>query len=100
MRRKDGQTLSVQFLNDSQTFDRVINPYVENLRRLGVDAQHGPCRQCADDPRERSYDFDIITHQMPMDYVPGLLPAAVLRLRERERRVQPHGPAATRPSTR
>ncbi|NHX27625.1 ABC transporter substrate-binding protein, partial [Escherichia coli] len=41
MRRNTaGETLRIEFLNDSQTFDRVINPYVENLRRLGVDAVH------------------------------------------------------------
>ena len=37
-RNAKGETLRVEFLNDSQTFDRVINPYVENLRALGVDA--------------------------------------------------------------
>ncbi|MEK9854208.1 MAG: extracellular solute-binding protein, partial [Rhodobiaceae bacterium] len=41
MRRNDaGETLKVEILNDSQAFDRVINPYVENLRALGVDAVH------------------------------------------------------------
>ncbi|WP_299836793.1 extracellular solute-binding protein [uncultured Jannaschia sp.] len=74
MRRKDGETLSVQFLNDSQTFDRVINPYVENLRRLGVDASMVRVDNAQMTSRERSYDFDIITHQMPMGYVPGSSP--------------------------
>ncbi|WP_299813895.1 extracellular solute-binding protein [uncultured Jannaschia sp.] len=74
MRRKDGETLSVQFLNDSQTFDRVINPYVENLRRLGVDAGMVRVDNAQMTSRERSYDFDVITHQMPMGYVPGSSP--------------------------
>ncbi|WP_179378633.1 extracellular solute-binding protein [Jannaschia marina] len=71
MRRKDGRTLSVEFLNDSQTFDRVINPYVENLRRLGVDARLSRVDNAQMQERERSYDFDVVTHQMPMAYVPG-----------------------------
>ncbi len=71
MRRKDGQTLKVEFLNDSQTFDRVINPFVDNLRRLGVDASMVRVDSAQMTQRERSYDFDIITHQMPMDYIPG-----------------------------
>ncbi|TCP44412.1 extracellular solute-binding protein [Rhodovulum marinum] len=71
MRRKDGQTLRVEFLNDSQTFDRVINPYVENLRRLGVDAVHTRVDNAQATNRERSYDFDVITAQFPMDYIPG-----------------------------
>lgn len=71
MRQKDGQTLQVEFLNDSQTFDRVINPFVENLRALGVDARMTRVDNAQMQERERSYDFDIITHQMPMSFVPG-----------------------------
>lgn len=74
MRRKDGETLKVEFLNDSQTFDRILNPYVENLRRLGVDASLVRVDNAQMTSRERSYDFDVITHQMPMGYVPGSSP--------------------------
>ncbi|NDR57097.1 extracellular solute-binding protein [Aliiruegeria sabulilitoris] len=71
MRSKDGKTLKVEFLNDSQTFDRVINPYVENLRRAGIDAVHSRVDQAEATNRERSYDFDIVTDQFPMGYIPG-----------------------------
>ncbi|MBN2907589.1 MAG: ABC transporter substrate-binding protein [Rhodobacteraceae bacterium] len=71
IRRKDGQTLKVEFLNDSQTFDRVINPYVENLRRAGIDAVNVRVDNAQATNRERSYDFDLLTAQFPMDYVPG-----------------------------
>ncbi len=71
MRIKDGKTLKVEFLNDSQTFDRVINPYVENLRRAGIDASHNRVDQAEATNRERSYDFDIMTDQFPMGYIPG-----------------------------
>ncbi|WP_425427952.1 extracellular solute-binding protein [Aliiruegeria haliotis] len=71
MRRKDGKVLKVEFLNDSQTFDRVINPYVENLRRAGIDAVHSRVDQAEATNRERNYDFDIATDQFPMGYVPG-----------------------------
>ncbi|MEM9248712.1 MAG: extracellular solute-binding protein [Pseudomonadota bacterium] len=71
MRRKDGQTLRIEFLNDSPTFDRVINPYVENLRRAGVDAVHSRVDNAEATNRERSFDFDIVTDQFPMGYIPG-----------------------------
>ncbi|MBT0958326.1 ABC transporter substrate-binding protein [Alphaproteobacteria bacterium KMM 3653] len=71
MRRKDGQTLTLEFLNDSQTFDRVINPYVENLRRAGIDAKHQRVDQAEAVNRERNYDFDIVTDQIGQGYVPG-----------------------------
>ncbi|MCR9152241.1 MAG: extracellular solute-binding protein [Rhodobacteraceae bacterium] len=70
-RNAAGETLVIDFLNDSQTFDRVINPYVENLRRLGVDARHNRVDNAQAVNRERSHDFDIMTHQFPMSYVPG-----------------------------
>ncbi|MDD9718343.1 extracellular solute-binding protein [Dinoroseobacter sp. PD6] len=73
LRRKNGQTLSVEFLNDSQTFDRVINPYVENLKRLGVDARHTRIDNAQMTLRERppSYDFDLVTTIMATQYIPG-----------------------------
>ena len=71
--------LKVEFLNDSQTFDRVINPYVENLIRLGIDAVHVRVDNAQATNRERSYDFDMVTAQFPMDYIPGLGAEAVLR---------------------
>ncbi|MBC7157545.1 MAG: ABC transporter substrate-binding protein [Rhodobacteraceae bacterium] len=70
-RNAAGEVLAVEFLNDSQTFDRVINPFVENLRRLGVEAVHTRVDNAQMTNRERSYDFDIITAQFPMGYVPG-----------------------------
>ena len=49
----------------------MINPFVDNLLRLGVDARMTRVDNAQMTQRERSYDFDVITHQMPMSYVPG-----------------------------
>ncbi len=70
-RNAEGEVLRLEFLNDSQTFDRVINPYVENLRRLGVEAIHTRVDNAQATERERNYDFDMVTTQFPMDYIPG-----------------------------
>lgn len=72
-RNAKGETLKVEFLNDSQTFDRVINPYVENLRRLGVDAVHVRVDNSEAENRQRppAYDFDIVTTFMQTSYIPG-----------------------------
>jgi microcin C transport system substrate-binding protein len=73
MREKDGVLLTVDFLNDSQTFDRVINPYVENLKRAGISAVHNRVDNAAAENRERppSYDFDIVTGFLQTGYQPG-----------------------------
>lgn len=73
LRVKDGKTLRVEFLNDSQTFDRVINPFVENLRSAGVDAVHQRVDNASAENRERppNYDFDIVTGFLQTGYIPG-----------------------------
>ena len=55
-----GETLKLEILNDSQAFDRVINPYIENLRQLGVDAVHTRVDNAQMTERERSFDFDMV----------------------------------------
>jgi len=70
-RNAKGEMLVIEFLNDSQSFDRVINPYVENLRAIGVDAVHSRVDDAQMTSRERSHDFDIITDQLGQDYIPG-----------------------------
>jgi len=71
MLRKDGKTLVVEFLNSSPLFDRIINPYVSNLRSIGVDARLNRVDNAQQTQRERDYDFDIITDHVPMNYEPG-----------------------------
>ncbi|MGI9393604.1 MAG: extracellular solute-binding protein, partial [Boseongicola sp.] len=39
LRQKDGRKLDLVILAFSPAFDRIINPYIENLRRLGIDAK-------------------------------------------------------------
>ena len=73
LRRKDGQVLSVEFLNDSPTFDRVINPYVENLKSLGIDARMTRVDNAQMEARTRppEYDFDIVVGNARSGYISG-----------------------------
>jgi microcin C transport system substrate-binding protein len=66
-----GVPLRIEILNDSPSFDRILVPYVENLRRLGVDARLTRIDNAQMTDRERTYDFDMITAQFPMGYTPG-----------------------------
>ena len=69
-RNAKDETLKVEFLEADQAFDRVINPYVENLRKLGVDAALSHVDDSQYVRRSRSFDFDIITDQLPTGYEP------------------------------
>ena len=73
-RNAKGELLKVSFLEDSPAFERVISPYVENLRALGVDAElvmvdSAQLVQRIDPP---SFDFDIIVgNAVNGGYEPG-----------------------------
>jgi len=72
-RNATGKVLRVEFLNDNQAFDRVINPFVENLRALGVDAVMTKVDNAQMESRTRppEYDFDIITGNAQSGYFSG-----------------------------
>ena len=70
-RNAKGEVLRVEFMNSNSTFDRVISPFVENLQALGIDAYMTHVDDSQETARERSYDFDVITAQFPMSFIPG-----------------------------
>jgi len=70
-RNAEGRTLVVELINDSQTFDRVLNPFIQNLQRLGVDARLNRIDNAQMTRRERSFDFDMIIGNYPMNLTPG-----------------------------
>ncbi|PIE09497.1 MAG: ABC transporter substrate-binding protein [Rhodobacterales bacterium] len=59
IRRKDGQVLEVELLHYSPNFDRIINPYVQNLERLGVKAIYNRVDPSQYTTRTRDFDYDI-----------------------------------------
>ncbi len=70
-RNAAGETLVVEFLERSPAFDRVINPYVENLIRLGVEARLNRVDNAQYVDRRYAFDYDVITDHMGVGYEPG-----------------------------
>lgn len=71
MRRKDGEVLSLGFLQFSPAFDRIVNPIVENLQRLGVDAKLERVDTAQFVERSRSGDYDLINSSPGQSFEPG-----------------------------
>jgi len=71
MRRKDGQTLDAVFLERSPAFDRIVNPIVENLRALGVNASLDRVDTAQFIERRRGGDFDLVNNSPGQTYQPG-----------------------------
>ncbi|MCO4847648.1 MAG: ABC transporter substrate-binding protein [Yoonia sp.] len=71
IRRKDGQTLDAVFLQYSPQFDRIVNPMIENLKRLGVNAVLDRVDTSQYIERRRSGDFDVVNHTLTQGFEPG-----------------------------
>jgi len=67
-----GGTLTIEFLNDSPAFERIMNPYIENLKRLGIKATLHNIDNAQQTEREKTFDFDIVVRRYTMSLTPGL----------------------------
>lgn len=70
-RSKDGEPLTLTVLQYSPAFDRIVNPFVENLRRLGVDAKLERVDSAQYVTRTRNGDYDLVNHTFSMGFEPG-----------------------------
>ena len=71
-----GETLDVEFLIDSPVFERVLGPYVKNLKLIGVNASIRTVDEAQFQERQKNYDYDIITSR----FMAGLTPGDSLRV--------------------
>ncbi|WP_232204220.1 extracellular solute-binding protein [Roseobacter sp. CCS2] len=60
LRDADGNTLDVELLETRQAFDRIFNPYIENLKRLGVNVTYNRVDPSQYQARRQAKDYDLI----------------------------------------
>ncbi|MDH5797628.1 MAG: extracellular solute-binding protein [Paracoccaceae bacterium] len=70
-RNSNGETLKVEFMERSPAFDRIINPYVDNLRALGVDAVLNRIDNAQWIDRRYAFDYDVVNASLALGYEPG-----------------------------
>jgi microcin C transport system substrate-binding protein len=66
-----GEVFTIEFLIFSPTFERVIAPYVQNLKKLGIDASIRRVDPAQYQERLKSFDFDITTQRYALRQTPG-----------------------------
>ncbi len=69
---KNGEQMKIEFLLYSKTFDRIINPFIRNLERIGIDARIRLVDVATWQNRMQSFDFEMTTSRMPQPAYPGL----------------------------
>lgn len=60
-RNAEGQTLRIEFLSDDPVLDRIVGPFVENLKLMGIDAVYNRIDDAQFTLRRRDRDFDMIS---------------------------------------
>lgn len=70
-RNAAGETLTIEIIEDSPTFDRVHLPFVDNLKAAGIDAIYSRIDPAQMTDRSRNYDFDMMVDQFPMSLEPS-----------------------------
>ncbi len=68
----EGKPFTIEFLTYETTFERVIAPYVKNLKLLGIDARIRKVDPAQYQQRLKGFDFDIITQRYIMRNTPGV----------------------------
>jgi microcin C transport system substrate-binding protein len=75
-RNAKGETLTIEFLENDPVFERIMTPYVRNLKLLGIQATVRLIDEAQYQRRLEDYDFDMIVSR----FVPPLTPGVELRL--------------------
>jgi len=67
----DGQPLEIEFLLVSPDFERVVQPFVRNLERLGIAGRVRTVDSAQYQNRINSFDFDVVVSTFPQSASPG-----------------------------
>lgn len=67
----EGEVMTVEFLIGQPTFERVVAPYIQSLKKLGIEATIRPVDTAQYQNRVDNRDFDIIVQTFPQSLSPG-----------------------------
>ncbi|MEO1194836.1 MAG: extracellular solute-binding protein [Pseudomonadota bacterium] len=71
LRNASGETLDLVILQRSQAFDRIVNPFVENLERAGINAKLERVDDSQYTERRRTGLWDLVNHSPGQDFEPS-----------------------------
>ncbi|TAL32475.1 MAG: ABC transporter substrate-binding protein [Alphaproteobacteria bacterium] len=68
---KDGQEFKFEILTNSENFERWINPFISNLKKLGIQANLRNVEAAQYQNRIENFDFDMTVHTFGQSLSPG-----------------------------
>ena len=72
LRNARGEIFEIEFLLYEASFQRVINPYILNLNRLGIDAKIRIVDVANFITRRQTHDFDVVIERYTQPLTPGV----------------------------
>ena len=66
-----GEPFTIEFLEDDPSSERVISPYIQSLKRIGIDARIRIVDSAQYVARANDFDYDVITTVIPQSQSPG-----------------------------
>lgn len=69
--KQTGKPLTFEILNAQPAFERIMLPYVEALKRLGIDANIRSVDPAQYEQRMKDFDFDMTVETFPQSESPG-----------------------------
>ncbi len=67
----DGKPLAIEFLSEDPSSTRILSPYVESLKRIGIQANIRPVDSSEYQSRLKSFDFDMALQALGNSPTPG-----------------------------
>ncbi|MEM9971553.1 MAG: extracellular solute-binding protein, partial [Pseudomonadota bacterium] len=71
-RNADGEALTIEFIDDSPAFERIILPFVENLKAAGIDAKFDLIDAAQMQERQDNFDYDIVIARFALPLSPSI----------------------------
>ena len=71
-RNADGERLTIDFVDDSASFERIALPFIANLRRIGIDARFELVDSAQMEERQENFDFDIAIARIILPLSPSV----------------------------
>ncbi len=71
-RNEAGEVLSVNMIQFNPLYDRIVNPFIDNLRLLGVEGQFERIDTAQYVQRRREGDFDMTSQRFAMGFEPSI----------------------------
>jgi microcin C transport system substrate-binding protein len=71
-RNASGEKLTIEILLFEEGFERIIGPYVKNLRSIGIDANMRRVDPSQYERRVKDFDFDMTTERYALRLTPGI----------------------------